>query len=455
MPPLPRDQAEMSGASTSTGISLMPLGRSSQTAAGARLVTKGTSPVAACWRATIGAGRRTVMRSQRRSGPRAAHRSVTGHRLDPAHIHEIAGGSAPLGAGRPSIGDTIMHPFARRCRRESAQRTNLAAARLSTLLVLLAVLPLPAAGQSLSEESVRGVVQVDAIIPSDARTAESLGTERVGTGVLIDDNGLVVTIGYLILEASEVTISGASRQPVPATILAYDHESGFGLIRASQPLDVAPVSLGNSTALRAMQPLLVVSHAGELDAAGVYLVDRREFAGYWEYLLEDALFTSPPHAKFGGAALIDQEGRLVGIGSLFVNDAGRDAGPHGRPVPGNMFVPIDGLKAIMGDLLSRGRRADPGRPWLGLTMEEHRGRVFVTRVSPDGPAEAAGIEPNDMNLGIDGVEVQGLGDLYRKLWSRGNAGVAVPLDVLQGIEVKPVTVESIDRDRYLRPHPTY
>jgi S1-C subfamily serine protease len=325
--------------------------------------------------------------------------------------------------------------------------------------VLLAVLPHPAAGQNLSQDSVRGVVQVDALVPGDARSASSLGTERVGTGVLIDDNGLVVTIGYLILEASEVTISGAGGDAVPATILAYDHESGFGLIRASQPLDVAPVGLGNSTALRPMQPLLVVSHAGELDATGVYLVDRREFAGYWEYLLEDALFTSPPHAKFGGAALIDQEGRLVGIGLLFVNDAGRDpdrdAGAHGRTVPGNMFVPIDGLKAIMGDLLSRGRRADPGRPWLGLTMEEHRGRVIVTRVSPDGPADAAGIEPNDVILGVDGVPVEGLGDLYRKLWSQGEAGVTVPLDVLQGIEVKPVAVQSIDRYRYLRLDPTY
>jgi len=348
-----------------------------------------------------------------------------------------------------------MDPFRCRCRRESGQRTILAAARLTAILVLLAVLPHPAVGQNLDQDFVKGVVQVEAVIPGDARSASSLGTERVGTGVLIDHSGLVVTIGYLILEASEVTISGAGHDAVPATILAYDHESGFGLIRASQSLDVAPVGLGNSTALQPMQPLLVVSHAGELDATGVYLVDRREFAGYWEYLLEDALFTSPPHAKFGGAALIDQEGRLVGIGSLFVNDAARDAGPQERTVPGNMFVPIDGLKAIMGDLLSRGRRAEPGRPWLGLTMEEHRGRVFVTRVSPDGPAEAAGIEPNDVILGVDGVPVQGLGDLYRKLWSRGEAGVAVPLDVLQGIEVKPVTVESTDRYRYLRLDPSF
>jgi S1-C subfamily serine protease len=338
------------------------------------------------------------------------------------------------------------------CRRRPGPgwRRCLAAAQAVATLALL-TLAHSALGQTLGEATVRGVVQVDAIIPGDARTADSLGTERVGTGVVIDSTGLVVTIGYLIVEASEVTITAADAQAVPATILAYDHESGFGLIRANQPLGVAPVGLGNSTALRPMQPLLVVSHAGELDATGVYLVDRREFAGYWEYLLEDALFTSPPHAKFGGAALIDQDGRLVGIGSLFVNDAGQQEGP----VPGNMFVPIDGLKAIMGDLLSRGRRAEPARPWLGLTMEEHRGRVFVTRVSPDGPGEAAGIQPNDMILGIDGVPVEGLGDLYRKLWSRGDAGVAVPLEVLQGVEIRPVTVVSGNRYRYLRLNPSY
>jgi S1-C subfamily serine protease len=338
----------------------------------------------------------------------------------------------------------------RRCRPGQPGRP---AALIAVLALLAIVLPDPAIGQA-PEPPVKGVVQVDAVIPADARSAGSLGTERVGTGVLIDHTGLVVTIGYLILEASEVTITGAGQDAVPATIVAYDHESGFGLIRASQPLKVTPVGLGDAAALRLMQPLLVVSHAGGLDATGVYLVDRREFAGYWEYLLEDALFTSPPHAQFGGAALIDEGGRLVGIGSLFVADAGR-AAAHGKTVPGNMFVPIDGLKAIMGDLLSRGRRAEPGRPWLGITMEEHRGRVFVTRVAPDGPAEAAGIEPNDMILGIDGVLVESLGDLYRKVWRRGDAGVQVPLDILRGMEVNPVTVRSGDRYRYLRLNPSY
>ncbi len=325
-----------------------------------------------------------------------------------------------------------------------------AASRWIFALVLL--FPALAVGQTVDRNAARGVVQINAVIPGDARTARSLGTARQGSGVVIDDSGLIVTIGYLILEASEVTITGAGDEAVPATIVAYDHETGFGLVRANGPLGVPPVSLGNSGALRPMQPLLVVSHAGALDASGVYLVDRREFAGSWEYLLEDALFTAPPHVQYGGAALIDQGGRLVGIGSLFVGDAGRQGG---QMAPGNMFVPIDGLKTIMGDLLSRGRRAEPGHPWLGLTMEEHRGRVFVMRVAPDGPGAAAGIQPNDMIIGIDGIPVEGLSDLYRKVWSRGDAGVTVPLDVLQGTEINPVTVDSADRYRYLRLDQSY
>jgi S1-C subfamily serine protease len=299
--------------------------------------------------------------------------------------------------------------------------------------------------------SLEGVVQVTAHVPNDARTASSLGTTRAGSGVVIDGSGLVLTIGYLILEASEVEISGGAPSPIPARIVAYDHESGFGLVRAQHPLEVAPIPLGTSADVQRRQPLMVVSRAGEFDAAGVYVVDRRDFAGYWEYLLEDAIFTAPPHGQFGGAALINKDGRLVGIGSLFVNDAAVGE----RPIPGNMFVPIDQLKPIMADLLSRGRRADPGRPWLGLTVEEHQGRVMVRKVSPDGPAAAAGVAPRDLILGIDGVEVNSLADFYRKLWSRGDAGIEVPLDVLQGMEVRPVVVKSGDRYRYLRLDPTF
>jgi S1-C subfamily serine protease len=309
-----------------------------------------------------------------------------------------------------------------------------------------------AADAQESADALNAVVQVSAVIPGNARTADSLGTSREGSGVVIDDNGLIVTIGYLILEAAEVSVQPPGiGPPIAASIVAYDHESGFGLLRASQPLDVAPMPLGTSSGLQPMQPLLAVSRVGELAPAGVYLVDRREFAGYWEYLLDEAIFTSPPHPQFGGAALVDQEGRLVGIGSLVVNDA---AGGN-RSLPGNMFIPIDHLKPIMSDLLTRGRRADPPRPWLGVSLEEHRGRLFVTRVSPDGPAEGVGIEPDDVILGIGGAPVEGMADFYRKLWSRGEAGVEVPLDVLKGVEVRSMPVRSADRYRYLRLNPSY
>jgi S1-C subfamily serine protease len=307
------------------------------------------------------------------------------------------------------------------------------------------------AAPAATHGSLDGVVQITAYVPQEARTASSLGTERLGSGVVIDDSGLILTIGYLVVEAAEIEIDGAGPEPIPASMVAYDHESGFGLLRAQSALQVKPIPLGASAAVRTTQPLLVVSRTGDLDAVGVFVVDRRDFAGYWEYLLEDAIFTAPPHAQFGGAALLDESGRLVGIGSLLVNDAGL----RGRPIPGNMFVPIDHLKPIMGDLLTRGRRADPGRPWLGVSLEEHKGRVFVTRVSPDGPAAGAGLAPDDVILGIDGVQVHGLMDFYRRLWGRGEAGVEVPLDVLKGMEVQPVLVRSGDRYRYLRLNPTY
>ena len=308
------------------------------------------------------------------------------------------------------------------------------------------------AGAQETSEALDAVVEVSAIVPGNARSADSLGTSREGTGIVIDDSGLIVTIGYLILEAAEVTVRmpGAT-QPISASIVAYDHESGFGLLRASQPLEVAPMQLGSSSGLRPMQPLLAVSRVGGLEPQGVYVVDRREFAGYWEYLLDEAIFTSPPHGQFGGAALVDQEGRLIGIGSLFV----ADAAVGNRPVPGNMFIPIDYLKPIMGDLLARGRRAGPPRPWLGISLEEHRGRLFVTRVSPDSPAAGVGIERDDLILGIGGAPVEGLADFYRKLWSRGEAGVEVPLDVLKGVEVRSTPVKTADRYRYLRLNPSY
>ncbi|MEM8950824.1 MAG: S1C family serine protease [Pseudomonadota bacterium] len=319
---------------------------------------------------------------------------------------------------------------------------------LAIALSILAT-PLQAIGQQ--SDRLSAIVQVDSVVPSNARTADGLGTRRSGTGVVIDDAGLVLTVGYLILEAIEVSVVGPDGRDMPANIVAYDHETGFGLIRTNIPIDVTPLSLGDADDVALSEPLLVASHMGRLEAKGVFLVDRRPFAGYWEYLLEDAMFTAPPHARFGGAALINREGRLVGIGSLIL----RDADPRGRRGPANMFIPVDALKPILADLLADGRRKQPAHPWLGLFLEEHRGRIFVTRVAPDGPGQDAGMAVGDLILGIDGAVVNSLADFYRDLWQRGEAGVDIPLDVVRNNEISMTVIKSGNRYRYLKLDPTF
>lgn len=294
-------------------------------------------------------------------------------------------------------------------------------------------------------ETARAVVGIRVEADLEARSAATLGRQREGSGVLIDAAGLVLTIGYLILEASGIEVHGEGRV-VPGEVVAYDAVSGFGLVRALGPLGQTPAPLGRSRDLAVGTPLFVLSRVGGLDGRAVTLVDRREFAGYWEYLLDEALFTTPAFETFGGAVLIDAAGAVVGIGSLFVTDA---AG-KGIASPGNMFVPIDLLRPILGDLLAYGRRQEPARPWLGLTLREENGVVRVLRVAEDGPAARAGVRPGEMVLALAGEPVTSLAAFYRRLWGLGAAGVAVPLDLHGGGALRRVTVTSIDRDRWLR-----
>jgi S1-C subfamily serine protease len=288
-------------------------------------------------------------------------------------------------------------------------------------------------------------------VPAEARTADSLGRQRSGSGAVIDASGLVLTIGYLIVEAAAVDLYDGEGKRIPAEVVGYDHETGFGLVRATEPLDVAPIPLGSSKDVAIGDALLVLSRDGALGGRETRLASRREFAGYWEYLLPDALFTSPPHPAFAGAALIDREARLVGIGSLFVGDA---TAPEVAS-PGNMFVPIDALGPILGDLLALGRRDAPGHPWVGVSAQEHGGHLVVRSVADGGPAEAAGIRPGDVLLAVGGMKVDSLAELYRGMWNLGEPGVKVPLRVLRENQVMEVEVPSVDRMRWLRLNQTY
>ncbi|MDP6574650.1 MAG: S1C family serine protease [Rhodospirillales bacterium] len=294
-------------------------------------------------------------------------------------------------------------------------------------------------------EAVRAVVGLRAEIPADARTAASLGTERSGNGVLIDSKGLVLTIGYLILEATAVEVFEPGGRVVAASIIGYDHDTGLGLVRALEPLAAKPLRLGAASELTQGDAVLAASFGGPRPLSPAYVASRRAFAGYWEYLLEDAIFTVPPHPMFGGAALIGADGRLVGIGSLAVGDA---AAP-GLHSPGNMFVPIDGLKPILGDLLAHGQPST-SHPWLGAFTAETKGRVFITRVAADGPAEEAGLKTGDIIMGIGGKRVKDMADYFRKMWAQGAAGVEIPVNIMRAGDTK-MSIETVvvrSRNRY-------
>jgi serine protease Do len=309
--------------------------------------------------------------------------------------------------------------------------------------------PDPAAYQHLVD-AAGAVVAVKVKALGNARSAQTLGTERSGSGVLFAPQGLVLTIGYLILEAEDVQVTTSRGRTVPATVAAYDHATGFGLLRPLGPLEVKPIALGTSASVDPLDRLLVVAAGTEDNLSVATVVSKRQFAGYWEYLIENAIFTSPPRADFGGAALINKDGELVGIGSLFV----MDAMTPGERLPGNMFVPVDLLKPVLDEMIATGRQKGGVRPWIGVNSLEEDGRLKVLRVSADSPAERAGIAPGDIILGLSGEKVEKLPDFYQRLWSAGAPGVEVTLKVLKGTEVRDVKVRSIDRFDNLRKKPT-
>ncbi len=296
-------------------------------------------------------------------------------------------------------------------------------------------------------ETLSAVVRVKSRILPNARSAESLGTAREGNGVLIREN-LVLTIGYLVIEAEGIEVVSGDGRVVPATLAGYDHASGFGVLRLVTPIEGKPLPLGDSNQLAERDPVMVATYGGREGLSLAYVVSRRPFSGSWEYMLDSAIYTYPPVTNWSGAALIGPKGDLLGIGSLIV----ADAMSPGTQSPGNLFVPVDLLKPILDELLDKGR-AGPARPWLGMSTEELRGRLFVSRVSPDGPAAKAGLQRGDILVGVGNEDVSSLADFYKKIWARGSAGVEVPLRVLQGTQVREIGVRSIDRVEYFRARP--
>ena len=290
------------------------------------------------------------------------------------------------------------------------------------------------------DRALNAMVLVRTEVQEQAFTAGILGTERLGNGVVIRDDGLVLTIGYLITEASSIWLTTQSGAAVAATPLAYDQASGFGLVQPLGKLDATALQRGSSGQCAIGDDVLVAGHGGRAHALKAKLVAKREFAGYWEYLLDEALFTAPAHPQWGGSALIGRNGRLLGIGSLLVQEKITDEADQG-----NMSVPIDLLEPILDDLLQTSRSRRPPRPWLGIYTTELSGHVVVAGVAEGGPAERAGLQTGDILLEVAGRGVSGLADLFRKIWQLGVAGVEVPLTVVREDKRMQLRVHSVDR----------
>jgi serine protease Do len=291
------------------------------------------------------------------------------------------------------------------------------------------------------------VVGVQVVATEGARSADTLGRARVGSGVVIGPDGLILTIGYLVLEADAIQVVTQDARTLPARAIAYDLATGFGLVKTLIPLrGITPVALGSSEGLAAGEPLMAATGGSDSEVAMTQLVSRRAFSGYWEYHIEGALFTSPPIGNHSGAPLFNQRGELLGIGSLFVGDALGD----NRRRPGNMFVPVDLLKPVLSELQQTGTTRSSRRPWLGLSAIEQGGRVQVVRVGKDSPAGAAGLAAGDVVLEIDGTRVSSLETLYKKLWEHKDPNDEIELTVLQGGQVKVVLVRAVDRMSTIR-----
>src|SRR3954469_15833440 len=292
------------------------------------------------------------------------------------------------------------------------------------------------------------LVLVRCQIPEDAFTAPLLGTERVGNGIVIREDGLVLTIGYLITEASTIWMTTNKGVVVGGFPLAYDQATGFGLVQPLGKLGVTPLARGSSSSVQVGGNVVVAGHGGRPRALKATVFAKREFAGYWEYVLDEALFTAPAHPQWGGAALIAPDGKLAGIGSLLVQEK-IDAGT----IQGNMIVPIDILAPILDDMVKLGRPNRPPRPWLGLYATEAGARLVVAGLAPGGPADKAGLKVGDAVLSVGGVKPQSLADLFRRIWSCGNSGCKVSLRVLRETATKEFVVKSVDRNDFLKkPH---
>jgi len=296
------------------------------------------------------------------------------------------------------------------------------------------------------EKIYESIVRITSTVPDEARTAASLGTSRRGTGVVID-NKHILTIGYIVAEADKIEIGLPGGKEVPGDLVAYDHSSGFGILKTILPTKLNPLKLGDSDNISEEDLLFVMPYPDQGQGSGAKAVSRRSFAGWWEYYLEKPIYTYPMNQSWAGTPLLNEFGEVVGIGSLYVQES-----VPGIQSPGNLFVPINILKPILSDLLKNGRRTKQINPYMGINSEESNGKVYITRVSENGPAARAGILSKDIILSVNGIKVNSIKDFYLTAWSLGGPGTLIKLEVERDQKKISFDIKTVDRmDYFVKP----
>jgi S1-C subfamily serine protease len=294
------------------------------------------------------------------------------------------------------------------------------------------------------DSAINSVVKVRTSIPAAAFTADVLGTERIGSGVLINNSGLILTVGYLVTEAETVWLTTNLNQSIPGHVVAYDQSSGLGLVQALGSLDIDASELDSSDLVTVNDDIFFISYGGIEHSLCSKISRIDEFAGYWEYLLEAAIYISPPHPQWGGAAVFNKKGHIIGIGSLFLQEIF-----EGQNLQGNLAIPTSILKSIMGDMLEFGRSSAPARPWLGMYAVESEKTLTVNSLARYGPAELAGVLQGDKVVGVGEESVSTLANFFRSVWTLGAAGVSVPININRNGNQLQLVINSIDRNDFL------
>jgi len=301
------------------------------------------------------------------------------------------------------------------------------------------------------DTALNAVVSIQTRVPDEALTAGVLGTERAGHGVFIDNENLILTIGYLIAEADKVWIATNAGRVVAGYVVGYDYDTGFGLVKPTSALKISGIAIGSSKHLAVGDSVIVAGHGGADQVTAAQVAAKQEFAGYWEYVLDEAVFTVPAHPNWGGAALIDTRGRLCGIGSLLIQDPRAEDESQSA----NMFVPVELLVPVLDDMCRFGAPGGPARPWLGFLVQDVGDELVVSGIYANCPADDAGLEPGDVILEVDGASVTELAQLFRRIWSLGSAGVGVPLTIRRDSQTMSIVAKSVDRNLCMRSGPIH